>query len=219
MNLVSRILNFISRTPFSKGFFLIPIILASLFFILASHSALAQGLTSPDVAGMGLSDRSLQDTIVNVINIALGFVSIIALAVIIYGGYVWMTSGGIPQRIALAKKILLSAVIGFIIILTSWAIVQFIFNATGGGGGPGPGPGPGPLPGPVSCMSWAASTQSLIKSSSVLSGPHRVPSIIPTTICPGRVLANATVSATSFCQISTGYDGLPNELVMARGSV
>src|SRR3989344_354779 len=127
-------------------------ILISLIFnfaLLTFNFASAQGLTSPDVAGTGLSTQSLENTIINIINAALGFVSIIALAVIIYGGYVWMTSGGIPQRIALAKKILISAVIGLIIILTSWAIVNFIINGMngGGGGGPGPGPGPGPLPG------------------------------------------------------------------------
>ena len=137
---------------FSGGIFISLIffvLLLTFNFAFLTHSALAQGLTSPDVAGTGLSDRSLPDTILNIINIALGFVSIIALAVIIYGGYVWMTSGGIPQRIALAKKILISAVIGLIIILTSWAIVNFIINGMngGGGGGPGPGPGPGPLPG------------------------------------------------------------------------
>src|SRR3990170_3526304 len=89
------------------------------------HPASAQGLASPDVAGTGLSDRSLPDTILNIINIALGLMGILAVAVLIYGGYVWMTSGGIPQRIVLAKKILLSAVIGFIIIILSWAIVNF----------------------------------------------------------------------------------------------
>src|SRR3990172_11921973 len=91
-------------------------ILAASFFIFASHPAFAQGLTSPDVAGTGLSTSSLSDTILNIINAALALVGIVALAVLIYGGYVWMTSGGIPQRIALAKRILLSALIGFIII-------------------------------------------------------------------------------------------------------
>ena len=122
---------------FLGGIFIFLIFFVSLLtfnfaFLIFNSPALAQGLTSPDVAGTGFSTRSLAEIAVNIINIALGFVSIVALAVLIYGGYVWMTSGGIPQRIALAKRILLSAVIGLTIILLSWAIIQFIFNAMNG---------------------------------------------------------------------------------------
>src|SRR3989344_6561043 len=118
---------------FLGGIFIFLIFFVSLLtfnfaFLIFNSPAFAQGLTSPDVAGTGLSTSSLSDTILNIINAALALVGIVALAVLIYGGYVWMTSGGIPQRIALAKRILLSAVIGLIIILLSWAIVQFIFN-------------------------------------------------------------------------------------------
>src|SRR3989344_1188081 len=131
------------------GFFIISALITLHFAFLTFNSALAQGLTSPDVAGTGLSTQSLENTIINIINAALALAGIIALVILIYGGYVWMTSGGVPQRIVLAKKILLSAVIGLIIILTSWAIVNFIIN--GMNGGPG-GPGvvvlpPPPLPG------------------------------------------------------------------------
>src|SRR3990167_2687073 len=117
-------------------------ILISLIFnfaLLTFNFASAQGLTSPDVAGTGLSTQSLENTIINIINAALALAGIIALAVIIYGGYVWMTSGGIPQRIVLAKKILLSAVIGLIIILPSWAIVNYSKSGARGGGGGGGG--------------------------------------------------------------------------------
>ena len=105
-----------------------------MFFVIViviSHSsASAQGLDLPSVAS--LPDRPLPDLLVGIINGFLGLLGVIALGVLIYGGYVWMTSGGISQRIALAKRILLSAVIGLIIILLSWAIIQFIFNAVNG---------------------------------------------------------------------------------------
>ena len=135
----------------TKPYILTGGIFISLFFVIViviSHSsASAQGLDLPSVAS--LPDRPLPDLLVGIINGFLGLLGVIALGVLIYGGYVWMTSGGISQRIALAKRILLSAVIGFIIILTSWAIVNYIINGAAGGGpgGPGPGPGPGPLPG------------------------------------------------------------------------
>ncbi|TAN57910.1 DUF4215 domain-containing protein [Patescibacteria group bacterium] len=132
-------------------------ILISLIFnfaLLTFNFAFAQGLDLPSVAS--LPDRPLPDLLVGIINGFLGLLGVIALGVLIYGGFVWMTSGGIPQRIALAKRILLSAAVGFFFVLISWAVVNFVINgaAGGGGGGPGPGPGPGPLPGPVSCMSW-----------------------------------------------------------------
>ncbi len=64
----------------------------------------------------------------NAISGALGILGSLALATFIYGGFIWMLSGGSPERIEKGKKILVWAVIGIVIILTSYVIVNFIFG-------------------------------------------------------------------------------------------
>ncbi|MEK7856952.1 MAG: pilin [Acidobacteriota bacterium] len=72
-----------------------------------------------------------------IIRIALGFLGIILLCLILYGGYLWMMAGGNEEQIGTAKRVLTNAVIGLIIILSAWAIVTFVlrlFGLSGGGG-------------------------------------------------------------------------------------
>ncbi|MBI2637212.1 MAG: Ig-like domain-containing protein, partial [Parcubacteria group bacterium] len=89
------------------------------------------------------SDRDLKSTITTIVNITLGFLGIVAVVIILYAGYLWMTASGNEERIARAKSILRNAVIGLVIIMSSWAIAAFVINriggAIGGRGGDAPG--------------------------------------------------------------------------------
>ncbi|MCX6744879.1 MAG: Ig-like domain-containing protein, partial [Candidatus Parcubacteria bacterium] len=67
---------------------------------------------------------------------------LVAILIILYGGFLYMTSQGNPEVIDKAKKVLYGALIGLIICLCAFAIVQFIITAILGGGGEGAG-GPG----------------------------------------------------------------------------
>ncbi len=79
---------------------------------------------------LGLTSADLVTTVINIINWALGLLAIIAVALIIYGGYYWLTAAGNEERITKAKKIILNTVIGLVIILLAWAIVNFIIQTT-----------------------------------------------------------------------------------------
>lgn len=72
-----------------------------------------------------------------IINVVLLFLGVIVVGLVIYAGFVWMTSGGDEEKIGQAKKILGNAVIGLIIILSAWGIATFVLNrllsATNGG--------------------------------------------------------------------------------------
>ncbi|MBU2509677.1 Ig-like domain-containing protein, partial [Patescibacteria group bacterium] len=83
-----------------------------------------------------------------IINISLGFLGIIMVSLMVYAGFLWMTSGGEATKVDKAKKIITSAVIGSVIILSSWAITRFILErlidaASGPSGVPGAPPPPG----------------------------------------------------------------------------
>lgn len=76
--------------------------------------------------------------IARIINITLLFLGVIAVGLVVYAGFLWMTSGGSEDKIDEAKKILRNAVIGLVIVLSAWGIASFILSrlmqATGVGG-------------------------------------------------------------------------------------
>lgn len=72
----------------------------------------------------------------------LGFLGVIFVILLIYGGFVRMTAGGNPEAIKKSNGIIVSAVIGIIIITASYAITAFVLSriqASVGGDGGGSG--------------------------------------------------------------------------------
>src|SRR3989339_731333 len=90
-------------------------------------------------SGTGLGSTDIRIVIARVIQIFLGFLGIIAIVLIVYAGWLWMSSAGDSSKIDKAKKTLIAAIIGFIIILASFGIVSFLLkvlnDGTGGLGG------------------------------------------------------------------------------------
>lgn len=78
----------------------------------------------------GLSGGDLRVTVARVINVSLGLLGTIAVVLIIYAGFKWMTAGGEEEGIETAKKIIFAAVIGLIIIASAYAISQFVITQT-----------------------------------------------------------------------------------------
>jgi len=62
-----------------------------------------------------------------IIQYALGFLGLLFLILIISGGYQWMTAGGNEESIGKAKKRIINATIGLVIVLTAYIITSFIF--------------------------------------------------------------------------------------------
>ena len=88
-------------------------------------------------ATFGLGTRDLLETVINIVQWALGLLGLVAVIIIMYGGFVWMTAKGNQDKIAKAKKIIFNGLIGLAIVLLSWAIVFFVMrtidDATSGG--------------------------------------------------------------------------------------
>ena len=80
------------------------------------------------LSGVGLGTQDIRVTIVRIIRVALGILGTITLVLIVYAGFIWMTSGGKQETIAKAKKIIINAVIGLLIIILAAAITEFIFR-------------------------------------------------------------------------------------------
>jgi hypothetical protein len=67
--------------------------------------------------------------IINIINIALSITGVIFLALVVYAGYRWMTAGGDETKVKSATDILKRAVIGIVIVLSAYAIANFVVPA------------------------------------------------------------------------------------------
>ncbi len=77
---------------------------------------------------LDLGRRSPIETVTRLINTAMIFLGIIAVAIILFAGFKWMTAGGSDDKIGEARKLMTSGVIGLIIILSAWGIAYFILE-------------------------------------------------------------------------------------------
>lgn len=107
--------------------------------LVSSAPALAQ-VDGPDIGlhyikegDLGLEsggDVNLQQLIVSIVKYLMTFLGIIAVVIILYGGFVWMTAGGNDDRVGKAKRIITAGIIGLAIILAAFAIVTFVNKIT-----------------------------------------------------------------------------------------
>jgi hypothetical protein len=88
--------------------------------------------------GLNLSKADPIAIASNLINEALQFVGILLLVLILWGGFLYMLSGGSEERTKKAVGVIRNAIIGVIIILCAWGIARFaltsLVHATGAGG-------------------------------------------------------------------------------------
>jgi|GEM_PF-1532349 len=101
----------------------------------AVNPAVTTGQT-PDTFGTAQIDQNLILTsadirvvVARVIQIALSVLGVIALIIMLYAGFLWMTAGGDSQKIETAKSWMINGVIGLVIIFASWSIVSFLLRA------------------------------------------------------------------------------------------
>ncbi len=94
------------------------------YFKGGNNAATASGFAN----NSGLKGGDLIDTVKHVIQTALGFLGIIAVVIIMLGGFKWMTSGGDPTKTKDAKNLIFAGIVGLIIVLSAYAIATFVIN-------------------------------------------------------------------------------------------
>jgi hypothetical protein len=87
----------------------------------------------PDSGGTGLNggltgESTLTGLIFRIINIALAIAGLIAVLFLIIGGFRYITSAGNEESAGQAKKMILNAVIGVIVIILSFVVVRVVSN-------------------------------------------------------------------------------------------
>src|SRR3989339_90079 len=84
------------------------------------------------ITKMGGGD-SARDQARQFINFFLGFLGFIATAMIIYGGFLYVTAAGNQEKTDQGKKIITYSIIGILIILISFAIVNTVLSGATSG--------------------------------------------------------------------------------------
>lgn len=115
-------------------------LVTSIALMMASFAPVvqAQGFISPTDNPSAVSTAtggqgSFRQLALTIVNFFLTFLGLIAVVMIIYGGFLYVTAAGNQEKIESAKKIIMYAVVGIVVILLSFAIVNTILGAGGGG--------------------------------------------------------------------------------------
>jgi hypothetical protein len=122
-------------SQFKKLIIFVVVIGAAFLVPHLSLAAVDPGLSNVE-GSINLGSTSPLETATNIINILFGFLGFLAVCLILWAGFLWMTSGGNEEKITTAKKILRNGAIGLLIIFSAWGITYFVMSrfldATGG---------------------------------------------------------------------------------------
>lgn len=91
-----------------------------------------------DLSNLGLNEFSsntnlgtnieLIGTIARLINVILGFLGVLVVVAIVFGGFKRMTAAGNEEQISSGNKIMGAGIIGLVIVLAAYAIAAFVIN-------------------------------------------------------------------------------------------
>lgn len=87
--------------------------------------------TTPEGVKYECPKAEARTVILKIIQLALGFTSLIAFAFVAYGGFLWTTAGGSEERVKSGRQTLAWAAIGLIVIVTAWSIVTYVMSFIG----------------------------------------------------------------------------------------
>ena len=77
-------------------------------------------------------DTNLIKNITDILNVVIGVLGIVCVIVVIIGGVLYMTSSGDAGKVKKAKDTILYGIIGLIVCVLAFAIVNFVIANIGG---------------------------------------------------------------------------------------
>lgn len=109
--------------------YIIPALVLASTLLIVPGVVLAINFTDPVAPVSNLPATGLLASIQSILNVLLTIVGIIAVIYLIYGGIQYITSAGDQTRADNAKKTILYALIGIIVIGLSFVVVNFVLGA------------------------------------------------------------------------------------------
>ena len=83
-------------------------------------------------AGCSDQDTTAPGVAINLINVVLGVMGVVAIFVVAIGGVMYATSGGSVDRISTGKHLVMYGIIGLVVALLAFALVNFVISAVFG---------------------------------------------------------------------------------------
>lgn len=83
------------------------------------------------IAALSGGQTGLRGIVLTIVNFFLTFLGLLAVIMVIYGGFLYVSSAGNEENVNKAKKILLYAVLGIVVIIVSFALVNTLLGAAG----------------------------------------------------------------------------------------
>ncbi len=80
----------------------------------------------PEITGIAQMSPVL--IVANIVRIALSFIGIGTIILLVYAGFLWMTSGGEDSQISKAKSLIKNGIIGLIIITMAYSITSYVIR-------------------------------------------------------------------------------------------
>lgn len=77
----------------------------------------------------GLGDADLSTMIGTLVKAILSLLGVVAILIVLYGGFKWMTAAGDETKVDGAKKLIISGIIGIVIVVAAYAIASFVLGA------------------------------------------------------------------------------------------
>ena len=72
---------------------------------------------------------NLMKTVNGIINIVIGVIGFVAVAMTIYGGVQYTTSAGDPGKVKKAKDTIMYGIVGLVVAILAFAIVNFVLSS------------------------------------------------------------------------------------------
>lgn len=88
--------------------------------------------TGSETGHLALGLISLDNIIIGIIQFILSLLGVIFLIQMIFAGYIWMTSSGNEDKVSQAKKKIVNAIIGLIVVLAAYAITWLVLSSFAG---------------------------------------------------------------------------------------
>jgi len=128
-----------TKTSFTKGLTQalivlgVTTILLSVFAGTAAAQLIQQGDVPGNISAATGGEGSIRALILRIVDFFLLFLGLIAVIMIIYGGVTYVTAAGNEEKVGKAKKIIMYAIIGIVIVLISFALVNTVIRGAGQG--------------------------------------------------------------------------------------
>jgi len=106
---------------------------------IASAALVTCGGNNPEVSSKACELGDLIQTLRLIVNTLLSWAWLVCILFIVYAGIRMVTSRGNDEEVSNAKTILTNAILGFLVILLSFVLVNFLVGLLTGSGGFNPG--------------------------------------------------------------------------------